>query len=375
MADGGKGPLVRARERLGRLVKRGQASDEAAPTPRPMAGGSGGAAVPESGAEPAANGAEQATPRVPRGAVRAGSARGSAGGGAVGAAGETGATAESNAPAAHAEAAVPTAEAAVPAVPAVSGAAGNAGAGNEQSAELGEQLSAVADLLERQLDVRRALADSGSRDRSRVQLVDRLFGGQLSNASLDVLRELVSERWPTSLALVSAIDKRASTAQLSASGDDLDDVEDELFRFSRTVERESKLSLALSDPGLPPERKDALLGRLLEGKAHPTTVTLVRRVVHHPRGRSIPRALEDLARMAADLRQRSIAEVTVASTLDADQTERLRQAVSAAFDREVELQIFVDPMLLGGVVVRVGDEVVDGSILRRLADARRQLVR
>jgi F-type H+-transporting ATPase subunit delta len=365
MAEGEKGPLARARERLVSLV-RGQDGDDAGAAPTGAGAGAGSedgpapaadvpappAAVPAEAAtaapESAAGGAEQVTPRVPRGAVRASSAK-------------TGEGA-----AAHAEAAAPAAS---------SDGSGPPGVGDTRTAELGEQLSAVADLLEGQLDVRRALADSGSRERSRVQLVDRLFGGQLSNATLDVLRELVAERWPTSLGLVLAIDKRASTALLSAAGDDLDDVEDELFRFSRTVERESRLSLALSDPGLPAERKDALLERLLEGKAHPTTVTLVRRVVHHPRGRSVPRALEDLARMAADLHQRSIAEVTVASQLDADQTERLRQAVSAAFDREVELQVFVDPTLLGGVVVRVGDEVVDGSILRRLADARRQLVR
>lgn len=243
-------------------------------------------------------------------------------------------------------------------------------------ARLAEELFSIADLLEEHLDVRRALADSGSRGQARAQLAERLFGSQVQSGTLDALKELVTQRWSSPRHLVVAVDRRGSDELLaSADGHALDDVEDELFRFGRTIEREARLSLALSDPGLPAERKDQVVERLLGDRVQPVTLQLVRRVVHHPRGRSVPRALEDLARMAAERRQRSIAEVTVAHPLDADQQARLRDAVSRAFGREVELQVFVDPGLLGGVVVRIGDEVVDGSVLRRLGDARRKVVR
>jgi len=319
MVEGEKSPLRRARERLGSLLGR-DAEDEAS-----------GAAPVEGAAESRSEAETGAASSAPAGAVRS----------------DRSEEASSEPPS----------------------SAGTAGSGQ------GAELFAVADLLEDQLDVRRALADSGSRPQARLQLLDRLFASQLSGATMDVLRQVVAERWRSSLAMVIAIEERGAQALMSDSGSKLDDVEDELFRFGRTIERESRLSLALSDPGLPLERKGALIDRLLGDRVQPTTLQLVRRVVHHPRGRGVPRALENLARLAADRRQRSIAEVTVARPLEGDQAERLRQAVSEAFDRQVELQVFVDPELLGGVVVRVGDEVVDGSIIRRLADARRRVVR
>jgi F-type H+-transporting ATPase subunit delta len=163
-------------------------------------------------------------------------------------------------------------------------------------------------------------------------------------------------------------------ASEEASGG-LDEVEDELFRFARIVDRTPRLSLALSDRGLPAERKTALLDRLLQGRVRPTTRRLVERVVSSPRGRGVGRELEALAELASQRRQRSIAVVTVARPLDADQADRLRVAIARAFGTEVVLQVVIDPAIVGGVSVRVGDEVVDGTVLRRLAEARRQLRR
>jgi F-type H+-transporting ATPase subunit delta len=252
-------------------------------------------------------------------------------------------------------------------------------------AEVGDQLFAFADLLDREFRLRRALADPGSDEDARRNLARRVLGDQLSDASLELASDLVGARWSRPLDLLVATDELASQALFSSAesgsggpgtgSGSLDEIEDELFRFGRLVDREPRLALALSNPALPADRKTGLIERLLGGKASDVTQRLVQRVVAHPRGQSISRALERLAELASERRSRYIAVVTSARPLNDDQSERLRSALSSAFGRDMDLQVDVNPELMGGLVVRVGDELVDGSVVRRLSDLRRRLLR
>ncbi len=240
-----------------------------------------------------------------------------------------------------------------------------------------EQLFAVADLITSEVALRRALADPGLPEEVRRGLLDRLLGSQLDEIALELMRSVVSARWSRPADLLEAVEELGAEALLAseqASGS-LDEVEDELFRFARIVDRTPRLSLALSDRGLPADRKNALINRLLGDRVRPATMRLVERVVSRPRGRGVGREIEALADLASQRRERSIAIVTVARPIDEAQADRLRVAVARAFGTEVVLQIVIDPTVLGGVSVRVGDEVVDGTVLRRLAEAKRQLRR
>jgi F-type H+-transporting ATPase subunit delta len=251
--------------------------------------------------------------------------------------------------------------------------------------EVGDQLFAFADLLDRELRLRGAFADPSTQPEQRQQLAERIVGDQLSEASLKLVKDLVGARWSGAVDLLTATDELGALALLSSEetgsggagtgSGALDDVEDELFRFGRLIDREPRLSLALSNPSLPVERKLGLVDRLLEDRSTETTRRLVERVVAHPRGQSVPRALERLAELASERRSRYIAVVTSARPLDDDQSDRLRSALSSAFGRDMDLQVDVDPELLGGVVVRIGDELVDGSVVRRLSELRRRLLR
>lgn len=240
-----------------------------------------------------------------------------------------------------------------------------------------DQLWATADLLTTEVGLRRALADPSVAAEARRGLLERLIGGQIDELALEVLRTAVSSRWSRPVDLLTCIEELGAEALLAseqATGA-LDDVEDELFRFARIVARTPRLSLALSDRGLPAERKAALLDRLLSDRVHPATSRLIGRVVNNPRGRGVGREIEALAELASQRRARSIAVVTVAHPIDDEQADRLRAAIARAFGTEVVLQLVIDPSVLGGVSVRVGGEIVDGTILRRLAEARRQLRR
>lgn len=242
---------------------------------------------------------------------------------------------------------------------------------------LAEQLHAVARLLHDQVRLARALSDSASPQQARRQLVDRLFGGQLEAPALDTVRDLVAERWTSPGDLVEATERLAAEASLADAEQEgrLDEVEDELFRFARTVEREPRLGLALTDRALPADRKTAVLDRLLDGRASATTVRLLRWLVSGPHAGSLERSIDELAEQAAARRRSSIAAVTAARPLTEEQTARLTTVLRRLYGRPVNLQVDVDPAVLGGLVIRVGDEVLDGSVLRRLTDAHRRFRR
>lgn len=155
--------------------------------------------------------------------------------------------------------------------------------------------------------------------------------------------------------------------------DALDAVEDELFRFARALEREQDLRDALADPALPADRKRAVLEEILGQRAHPVTVNLLGFIVEQGRARDLPAIVDELVALAAERRRAAVAEVRSAFPLDAEHRERLAEALGKATGKKVELKVVVDPSVVGGVVARVGDQVIDGSVRRRLELARERL--
>jgi F-type H+-transporting ATPase subunit delta len=153
----------------------------------------------------------------------------------------------------------------------------------------------------------------------------------------------------------------------------LDRVEDELYAFAKSVERHADLREALTDEALPSERKKAVIDELLGARAHPLTATLVGFLVDAGQARRIGPIAEELAREAAERSEKRLAEVRVAVALTDAQRSRLADALASAVGHPVELKVDVDPSVVGGVVARVGDEVFDGSVASRLAEARQYL--
>ncbi|HZB01073.1 MAG TPA: ATP synthase F1 subunit delta [Actinomycetota bacterium] len=154
----------------------------------------------------------------------------------------------------------------------------------------------------------------------------------------------------------------------------LDRVEDELYAFAQSVERHADLREALTDEALPPERKKAVIDELLGARGHPLTATMIGFLVDAGQARRIGPIAGELAREAAHRSERTLAEARVAVPLTDPQRRRLEEALTKATGRPVELKVVVDPSVIGGVVARVGDEVFDGSVASRLADARQYLI-
>jgi len=172
---------------------------------------------------------------------------------------------------------------------------------------------------------------------------------------------------------VDAIDQLAAQALFTVAerNDELDDVEDAFFRFGRIVDREPGLRAALSDRALPADRKVGLLDALVGGRVPDATSALIREVVLHPRGRTFDRGLEEYAQLAAARRDRLVARVRTVVPPTPEQIERLSAAIAAQLGHNVHINIEIDPSMIGGITIRVGDELFDGSIAHRIAEARR----
>jgi F-type H+-transporting ATPase subunit delta len=240
---------------------------------------------------------------------------------------------------------------------------------------LADELFAVAGVVARERTLRRYLADPATSERRRRQLVDTVFGGKVSDPTLATVQDLVAGRWSRSADLVDAIEALGRQALLAIAERDgvMEDVEDELFRFARTLAAEPRLRDLLADQTQPVEGRLGLLDTLVSSKVQPVTLQLLRQTVRLPRGRNLDALVDRLAELAAERRGRSVALVTAAAPLTAEQENRLAEDLSRIYDRSMDLQVELDPDLLGGLVIRVGDELIDGSIAAKLAEARQRL--
>jgi len=249
------------------------------------------------------------------------------------------------------------------------------GAKPAQLTQLSGELFAMVSLFASQGTLRRTLSDPALDVERKIRFVDTLFGEKVMPAAVDALREVARGRWSEPRDVVDALENVAVEAALVRAERDrqLDEVEDGLFRLERILAAEPALRAALTDRQLPDDRKLAILHRLLDGKVADVTFSLVERAVLAPRGRTIERVLRQYSELAASRRERLLARVTSAVPLTVEQQQQLAEALRTSLGRDVRLQLIVDDSLVGGVTVRIGDELIDGSVARHLVDARRRL--
>ena len=246
--------------------------------------------------------------------------------------------------------------------------------GGADGAELGTGLFGASQVLAGQPALRRALTDPSSEATARSALAESVFSKHLSEPATAVVSSAAAQRWASSGDLGRSIEQLGVVAVVKGADREGagDRVEEELFGFGRTVTENSELRSALSDPSRSVADKQALVRTLLDGKAHASTVLLVEQAVGGVH-LTITSAIDAFVELAAHTRNRLVALVRVARPLDDDEEKRLAAALSAQYDRTVHLNFVVDPSLLGGIHVSIGDEVIDGTVVSRLDDAARRL--
>jgi F-type H+-transporting ATPase subunit delta len=240
---------------------------------------------------------------------------------------------------------------------------------------LAAELNAAADLLASQPRLRRTLGDPSTDARLRGELARSVLRGKLGEVALDLVSTAVSQRWSTPWDLVDGLEILADDALLSAAEQQgvLDQVEDELFQFERVLAEHSELVSALDEAGVDAGRRKSLLDSIVAGKVHLITAELLAHAVASTRKRNLQLAIDDLLQASAVRRNRSVARVLTATELSGEQEARLSTVLSQIYGRPINVRAALDPDVKGGLLVRVGDEVIDGSVATRLADARAAL--
>ena len=237
---------------------------------------------------------------------------------------------------------------------------------------LSDDLAAIAALLGSEISLRRLLTDPARSGEQRAAIVTELLTGKVGGAAVDLVAGVVRSRWSQPRDLAEAIDELSVEAELALAerAGSLDAVEDDLFRFGRILAAEPELASGLSER-IPAQQRTGLVDSLLAGKANPSALRLIHRVVASPRGTSVLDGVDRLGSIAATHRERITALVTAVVPLTEAQRSRLIEILSRGYGKQIRLNVELDPELIGGMTIRIGDDIIDGSLVTRLAEASR----
>jgi len=257
---------------------------------------------------------------------------------------------------------------------ALDGALKGASAGDcsHLSADLFNALGA----LESSAGLRRALTDPARDAASKSALVSDLFGKSIKGPALALITTAAGLRWSAPADFADAIEQIAAEAEAAAANAEnkLDQVQDELFAFSKSLIENPELRAALTNNGDTLVRKVELVKNIFGSKFGTSTIKLVNQIVSGRSGRSIEKVLSAHIHAVTARRNRVNAFVKSSIALTSAQQEKLASSLTKKIGQSVHLNIDIDTTVIGGISVRFGDEVIDGTIKNRLAEASRTLV-
>ncbi len=235
----------------------------------------------------------------------------------------------------------------------------------------GEQLMTAGRAVEESAQLRTILGDPAIEPAEKTKLVATIFPG-LEKSATSLLTGIVESRWSSGAELVAGIEEIGIRAIAQGDGH-TKAIETELFAFAQIVASDPELELALGSKLAVGEGKAAVVDALLKKKAHPGTLAIVDHLVRSPRGRRIGEMLSAAADVVAAAGGRRVVTVTSAVALAGKQQDRLAAALKKQYGSDIQLNTVIDPAVIGGVRVQIGDDVIDGTVAARLADLRLQL--
>jgi len=249
------------------------------------------------------------------------------------------------------------------------------GSSSADASSLAEDLFTVVAALDSSTALRRALTDSSRDAKDKAALATNLFGAKIGAKASSLLTEIASLRWSSPSNLGDALEQLAIEASASAANiaGELDRLEDELFAFSKVVSSNPELRQALSASKYSGEAKRELVGEIMKGKISASTSSLLSHLVSGLRGRNIEGTIAFYSAATAERRNRVIALVRSAIALTTSQRDALEKTLTSKIGQPVRLNVEVDPEVIGGISIRFADELIDATIVNRLADAGRAL--
>ena len=242
------------------------------------------------------------------------------------------------------------------------------------SAQNADELFSFVSLLEDEYVLRRALTDPAFDTDQLGKLLHKLLGGKLENTTIDLISQIAGIGCASGQELAGALDRAGAVIlfRQAESNGKLDDVREELFKFGRLVSGNTKLRQIFSDSAVDRSAKEQLITELLGEKVTPETRALARRAVYQ-QTRSYELAIRRYLDIASDMRGHECARVQVARPLTDEQQAKLVMQLTRIYGVAVDLEIEVNPRVVGGVRVEIADEVIDGSLISRINEAQRSI--
>jgi len=241
-----------------------------------------------------------------------------------------------------------------------------------ETAKTGEDLFGVVRVLRSDAALRRVLTDSSIDPEARTGVAESVFGSAVGDRTMKVLADAATRRWTRSGDLPDVLERLAVISTVRSAGKDGAKVGDEMFAVRRIIDGNPELRSALSDQTRSIEDRSALLEGLLKGKTLPATKLLVGEAVSRGQG-TVSAVLAKYLELGAEALDEVVATVHSARELTSSEKERLLAALSKQYGSNVQLHIVVDPSLVGGMRIQIGDDVIDGTVSGRLDEAGRKL--
>lgn len=242
--------------------------------------------------------------------------------------------------------------------------------------QIGSELFDVVNVLDSDRGLRIAIADTNVPAEHRATLVKDVFGTALSQRTVDIASEIATLAWSNTRDMRDGLVRagRRFLFRAAEAQGQLERVEDELFRLSRILEDEPELTQLLGDRSQASDRKRDLLARVLYGKVTAVTEAVTLQAIARPKENPID-DISSLTSEAASTRGYAVADVVAATELTDKQLDTLAQKLQRIYGQTMSIHTEVDPSLLGGAIIRVGDEVIDGSVIGKLEKLRRHCAR
>ena len=245
-----------------------------------------------------------------------------------------------------------------------------------EASQFSTDLFTVLTVLSSSVGLRRALTDNSRDTASKTQLITDLFGKNIGDATKALVTQAAGLRWSNPSEIADAIENLAveSASAAADKSNELEQLENQLFDFAQVLIANPDFRQALNTTADSDEGKVSLVESVVNGKYAASTINLLKKVVLLRRGRNIDATLATYAHYVSNSRNRLVAHIKTAVELSPTQKSSLIAALTKQMGREVHVNIEIDPKVFGGISIRYADDVIDGTVVNRLAEASRALV-
>jgi len=234
------------------------------------------------------------------------------------------------------------------------------------------EIFAASNALQQSSQLRSALSDPSAEAAGKQQVVKAVFGAKFSGEVQSLILTLSNLRWSSSRDLPATLEQLGVRiiARLSSN---IDSLQAELFAVEQLASSDGELELALSSTKGTVEQKQALISKLVSGKVSEQAMALANQAHESRSYKRYAQVIGQYGVWVAEYAGESVARIRAAKPLSSDQLARLQSALNGAYGKQLQVNIEVDPSVVGGLHIAVAGEVIDATVLTKISNARLQL--